>query len=523
MYQHHQEEEQRCPYHVGQVTGSYQRLVESSVYDKGMSPALKRLNTPEPQRARELAERIVSIAAGWAGQDTLKPADPDYQHVSQGWYSFCKFLKAISATDFSIGWSDDRILVERSGQRFQGKRKEISALTEVIIASEDEFSWAAVNPENRFNLALFMLLSLRGAPLEEANRLCSVHDVSLVLAESLARIESIGGEVFFSGSDPQFVDGLICFPHIERCVLEKNGLTKVVLVEGTRMPLYIPTGHAQPDPCAFFRLASKFDQKHVDTDVYGLVGNILEQTSVDEFMFKVLQDIWEHFADEAMIIQRPHDGNYAEGDTVVSWCLVAGRMFTYSGVIERRGEALEVISYDSPHYCGQYGRITDRSWRRSCDTVGNYPLEVTDKVKQFRTLVMEAESMDEETLQQSTDHYRAVHDASKLVTRRLINHNLAAGMKGTQLGTTTLQPGWSLSYDQGDQSEGYGKLNNPAHALGGVQTMFRAPIGGTLFSQVRLWRERGDIEAQYSLNDIPIFNAYHMWLDAALRHIHNRG
>ena len=102
----------------------------------------------------------------------------------------------------------------------------------------------------------------------------------------------------------------------------------------------------------------------------------------------------------------------------------------------------------------------------------------------------------------------ALDDAARFLFHRLTEYNLTQSLNGTQQGVTGFELGWHLSYDANPIRGGYGTLNNPAHALGGIQSMLRMPILGNRLSQVRFWRERGDDIAQYTIDDLRVAVAY---------------
>lgn len=531
MAQHHLPNEGSCPFSGNPeptptegscpFSGTPERLVMHNPSQRALEKDLAAYNSPDPESTPEMLLRLSLIVDNWTSSDTFTLEDGDLQYLMLGWTRFRAALKAISSTDFILQWNDSESIVERPGQRIHGRRKELSALVENVTVGEERFEWGSLSEHDKKNIACLMLLCLSGAPLEEANGLKSVTDAVNILAHRLCVLEKIAGKSLFATEDSQnLLQGIASFSTIEKETLNASGLLKVVLVEGTRTPFYTPHVLHAYDTSTLTRIAHTLGVTTNDTAEghADLAPQILEHHSLDTAIFAALIDSHYHLADESFLVVRPNQGPVALGDQIFGWAVVGGRCFKADAVvIEKDGELRVEMVHNASPFDFEKDTTPNMPWRRSLETLTTFEEGTPEKIINFRRGVIEAEQLDNDEYRNNSTAQGLLADAARRLFNRLLEHNLTASANGRQQGATVLQPGWHLSYDSNSTGTGYGKLNNPGHAMAGVQTMIRAPLYGSAFSHLRIWRERADWEAQFTLAHIREFSAYHFFLDAVSR------
>lgn len=497
---------------------TFDRLVTHGHDGRGADPFLKSLNSPDPQRVSALTSALESIINEWAASNHAL-SNTKTPSVLLSWQRFRKALNAISSTDFILQWNSERTLVERPGQRAHNRRGEISKVVSPIEASDGSFTWNIADVADRAQISRLMLLCLSGAPLEEANGLKDLGDTTKLLATRLAVLEKIDGMKLFREEDSLLLlEDISKFGDIERQVLEKNGLLRIVLVEGTRAPFYLPQVNHRYDTETVERILDMLKVTSPRTVPEDMLGDaILKVSDFEHAVLTVLMDSHKHHSDESFVIVRPSRDTVTVGDEIFAWAIVGGRPFSASAKVIQGEKELKVEIFENTKPLEmRRGPIMQRPWRRDLSTLDAFSEGTFDKIRQFRQNVISADLMDDDEYANDLGAQACLRDAAKRLFNRLLEHNLTASLNGRQQGATALQPGWHLSYDSNQDGSGYGTLNNPGHAMAGVQTMIRAPLYGSTFSHVRVWRERADWLSQYSLNDIRVFSAYHLLLDAIL-------
>jgi hypothetical protein len=475
-------------------------------------------NTPESERVSNIAEGLSNIINEWASTNVIQLPSEQRHLLEHAWKSFKNAISATSATDLILGWGEDgNELVQRPGRRANSRRQEIEKLSQKIEFNSDlTLNWKETSYLDRIQVSGLMLLASMGLPLEAINRISSVIRTPFAIARILSVVEKNYGSIVFTGESKTLLEQLISFGQIEEKMLLERGLTKLTLVEGKRKAIYVPQDWALPSQDVFSRIHKLAEITHIDTDLTMLAQKLTAKyKDPNQAIAAVLLDCWQSLSDESIIITRKNNGPAKPGDEIASWSVISGRVFKYEAKIVQTEDGLKVEGIENSLVrIESNATMLPTSWRRQLSTLNSYPDSTQHSIKNIRQRLIEIENID-----QTLEHLHPtlnsdLRHAAKYLFKRQIDYNLTQVLTGWQQGTSGIQPGWHLAWDISPTKVGYGPLNNPGHAQGGVQTMIRMPILGTKLSNFRIWRETGDEDKQYKLRDIPASVAYRNILEA---------